>query len=170
MLIPIDDLSFKFVRITIIVFAIILLFTGYFKVGPWLSGWSKLAKIYPFKGTLPQKKRSGFFVNLGKQTAPEPATALSVDEQGVYMWKYFPFAITYPPIFVPWSDITLMRPITTITKPARIKIVFDNVPEIFVTISGMPSAEIFVEDLIKNSPKAVVQIGAKLNAPTDQAG
>jgi hypothetical protein len=93
---------------------------GLLFVGMWLlvtfllgyaSGWVTLAKFYrasqPFHGT--NVRVRGARMGHGPLGSYRNVITVGVNPQGILLHKFFPFKISSPDLFVPWTDVTVTR-------------------------------------------------------------
>ena len=89
--------------------AFILLWVGVILLLSWLSGWNALGKHYrevtPFEGERLQMV-SGRLRNGVNYRA---VLTMGANSEGISLTVFFPFRIGHPPLFIPWSEISISK-------------------------------------------------------------
>ncbi len=70
-----------------------------------LSGWHKLAEKYGYQATFSGKKFSMCTGFVGMVRYKNCLT-IGVSQEGLYLNVFFVFRLGYPPLLIPWSDIS----------------------------------------------------------------
>jgi hypothetical protein len=121
----------------------------FFFVGLWLlvtliisrvSGWTRLAESYrfdqPFTGTMFRWQS----VSLGR-TGYNNSLQLGVNDQGLYMAPMALFRMFHPPLFLPWSEVSVQR-IRLLKILEFVEMRFQRAPEISMKLSDTVAARI----------------------------
>ena len=98
-----------------------------------VGGWARLTTAY-----------RGNQMKLGQQWRWQSGTMargvsyrsclfVGANEHGLQLSVWFPFRLGHPSLFIPWEEITFVRP--TAQGPTRLSLQFSRVPEIRLTVS-----------------------------------
>ncbi|MDQ3821175.1 MAG: hypothetical protein M3362_26325 [Acidobacteriota bacterium] len=72
-----------------------------------ISGWRSLATIYPLVKSFPKKKWSSQSAQMHWFGFYNNCLNFGVDTEGVYISIWPLFRVGHPPLFIPWSDISV---------------------------------------------------------------
>lgn len=72
------------------------------------SGWTRLAKHYAFQGSFTGTKWQMQSARIGLSRYRGCLT-VGTNSEGLYLATSFPFSFGHSPLFIPWSDITIVE-------------------------------------------------------------
>lgn len=97
-----------------------------------LSGWSRLAKIYRSRDSFAGEQWHFVSGQLRNFVNYRNCLTVGANADGLYLSILFPFRAGHPPLFIPWSDITVSEEKLFFAKVGRFT--FRQAPDMKVTL------------------------------------
>jgi hypothetical protein len=89
----------------LILFAVF--FSGVCFIISLMSGWHELANEYPLTGTFQGQRWHFRSANMRWGFHYNGCLTLGADQSGLFVSVLFPFRCGHPPLFIPWSDVSV---------------------------------------------------------------
>jgi hypothetical protein len=86
------------------------LWTGVMYLTARFGGWSTLAARFRLQDDFSGQRWSGQSARLRGISSYNNCLIVGADQAGLFVRPLFPFRVAHPPLFVPWSEITLHPP------------------------------------------------------------
>ena len=116
----------------------LILFAGFFSaicfLISFLTGWHDLASEYPLSGTFNGQRWHFRSANMRWGTHYGGCLTFGADQAGLFISVIFPFRCGHPPLFIPWSEISV-RSTRCFYISERTELRFRRAPSIPVYIS-----------------------------------
>ena len=100
-----------------------------------VSGWRRLSEAYPAR--LPFTGKHWWFqsAEMGRRSRYGGTLIVGANHEGMHLSVLLPFRVAHPPLFIPWSDIT-MREQKSRFSSTRMELAFQKVPGVPMKISA----------------------------------
>ncbi len=96
------------IPVVLVLFVVALWFAVGIAVS-FLSGWAELARIYRLPGEFTGNRWKWQSARMRLLIGYNNCLTVGANQQGLYLAMFFPFRVGHPPLFIPWSDISVRK-------------------------------------------------------------
>jgi len=99
-----------------------------------LSGWRRLSEVYPAR--LPFTGKHWWFqgAEMGRKSHYGGSLIVGANHEGLHLAVLLPFRIAHPPLFIPWSDISMHEQKSRFSF-TKVELAFQRVPGVPMRIN-----------------------------------